>query len=32
LTWNGALADLTVPTASPIFPKIEVEIEAEAEA
>jgi len=32
LTWNGALAGLTVPAASPIFPKIEIDIEEEAEA
>ncbi|HYJ12155.1 MAG TPA: hypothetical protein VEW66_01070, partial [Thermomicrobiales bacterium] len=32
LTWNGALAGLTVPAASPIFPKIEIDVEEEAEA
>lgn len=30
-TWNGALADLTLPKASPIFPKIEGETEAETQ-
>ncbi len=27
-SWNGALADLTLPKAAPIFPKIEVEAES----
>ncbi|MBA2469604.1 MAG: methionine--tRNA ligase [Chloroflexia bacterium] len=30
LAWNGSLADCLLPKASPIFPKIEVEVEAEA--
>jgi len=31
-SWNGALAGRTLPKASPIFPKIEVEADAEAGA
>jgi methionyl-tRNA synthetase len=30
LVWNGALSGLTVPPASPIFPRIEVEVEQKA--
>ncbi len=30
LVWNGSLADCTLPKASPIFPKFEVEVHVEA--